>query len=244
MRSAGPAAAQPLIVRLGTVTSTQVVAFDLAERGAPDRSVVVADHQSAGRGRRGRHWEDEPGAGLLVSILLRPRLTPPRLPALSHVAAVAVAEALAAVAALAPRLKWPNDVLVGGRKIAGILLESRLSASAATTVLGVGVNLAQRVFPGALAATATSVALQTGSVVDRDVLLGALLDRFDAWRACLEGEGFPPVRQRWLALSETIGRRVTVDGLTGRAVDLDQDGALVLETPAGRRRVVAGTIES
>ncbi len=243
MRS-GPTATELAVVRVGSVPSTQAVAFDLAERGARDRTVVVADHQSAGRGRRGRRWEDEPGASLLVSILLRPRLGPDRLPGLSHVAAIAVGEALAAVAALAPRLKWPNDVLVGGRKIAGILLESRLSAmNSAITILGIGVNVAQREFPSELAGRATSVALETGRAVDRDVLLAALLDRFDTWRACLEGQGFGPVRERWLALSETMGRRVTVDGLTGIAVDLDQDGALVLETGAGRHRVVAGTIE-
>jgi BirA family biotin operon repressor/biotin-[acetyl-CoA-carboxylase] ligase len=237
-----PAAALPAIVRVSRVPSTQAVAFELAERGALDRTVVLADHQTGGRGRRGRRWEDEPGTSLLASILVRPQLEPSRLPTLSYATAVAVAEALAGVAPLEPRLKWPNDVLVGGLKIAGILLESRLSP-VPIVVIGIGINLTQRRFPAPLAGRATSVALATGRAVDREVVLGALLDRFDAWRSRLGVEGFAPVRARWLALSDTIGRRVSLDGRTGLAVDLDLDGALVLETAGGRHRAVAGALE-
>jgi BirA family biotin operon repressor/biotin-[acetyl-CoA-carboxylase] ligase len=252
---------RPEIVRLGEVPSTQAIAFELAERGAPDRTVVLADHQTAGRGRRGRRWEDEPGASLLASILLRPRLEPRRLPMLSYVAAIAVAEALVGVASLAPRLKWPNDVLVDGLKIAGILLETRMNASsgrvgatrsssrppssqaglaAPATIIGVGINLTQRRFEPALAGRATSVALASGRTIDRETMLTALLERLDVWQARLADEGFEPVRTRWLALSDTIGRQITIEGQTGLARDLDEDGALVLETAAGRCRVVAG----
>jgi BirA family biotin operon repressor/biotin-[acetyl-CoA-carboxylase] ligase len=230
----------PAIVRKQSVPSTQLVALELAEDGAPDRTVVMAEHQTAGRGRRGARWEDEPGASLLVSIVVRSGLEPARLPTLSYVAAVAVAEALAAVAPIVPRLKWPNDVLIGGRKIAGILLESKLGRGPATTILGIGINLGQRHFPPALRERATSVALETGLAIDREALLAALLERFDVWRQRLETEGFDGVRQRWIALSDTIGRRVSVDGREGIAQDLDADGALVLETGAGRQRVVAG----
>ncbi|MGH7308176.1 MAG: biotin--[acetyl-CoA-carboxylase] ligase [Candidatus Rokuibacteriota bacterium] len=259
----------PPVVRRESVVSTQSVAFELAERGAPDRTVVIAEHQTGGRGRHGARWEDEPGASLLVSIVLRPNLEPARLPMLSYVAAVAVAEALAAVAPVVPRLKWPNDVLVGARKIAGILLETKLHGMTAvaraassgmtegglvkeagaparpvTTILGIGVNLGQRQFPPALGDRATSVAIETGLSVDREALLTALLDRFDVWRQRLEVEGFDGVRRRWLALSDTIGRNVTVDGASGVALDLDTDGALVLDTGGVRRRVLAGTLEA
>jgi BirA family biotin operon repressor/biotin-[acetyl-CoA-carboxylase] ligase len=237
-----PAAAPP-IVRLGRVESTQTIAFALAADGAPDGTVVVADSQAAGRGRRGRAWLDEPGASLLASIVLRPRLEPARLPGLSLAAAVAVAEALTRTAGVTPRLKWPNDVLVGGRKLAGILLESRLSGNRATTVLGVGVNLTQRVFPAELAHTATSVWLVSGRLVDRDSLLAALLDALGEWRRRLERQGFAPVRARWRALADTLGRTVTVDGVSGVAVDVDADGALVVADAEGRRRrIVAGEV--
>jgi BirA family transcriptional regulator, biotin operon repressor / biotin---[acetyl-CoA-carboxylase] ligase len=236
-----PSGAAPSIVRLATVDSTQRVAFELAERGAADRTVVVADTQTAGRGRQGRRWHDEPGDSLLMSIVVRPRLRVPDLAKLSPTTAVAVAEAVGAVAGLDARVKWPNDVLVGGRKLAGILLESRILCDP-VVVVGIGVNLCQRAFPGPLAATATSVQREGGRSAEPAAMLEAVLTAFDAWRARLEGEGFAPVRARWLALADTIGRRVTVGESSGLAVDLDGDGALVLEGARGRRAVVAGEL--
>ena len=234
--------AAPALVRLGRVDSTQAVAFALAADGAADRTVVVAQAQTAGRGRRGRLWIDEPGASLLTSIILRPRLTPARLPTLSLAAGVAVAEALERVTGRMPRLKWPNDVLVDGRKLAGILLESRIGPSP-LVVLGIGVNLAQRVFPPDLAERATSVRLATGRRVDADTLLTALLESLDAWRTRLETEGWAPIRERWCALTETLGRRVSIDDVQGIAVDVDEDGALIVVEGDVRRRVVAGEVD-
>lgn len=234
--------AAPALVRLGRVDSTQTVAFALAADGAADRTVVVAQAQTAGRGRRGRLWLDEPGASLLTSIILRPRLEPARLPTLSLAAGVAVVEALERVTGLKPRLKWPNDVLVDGRKLAGILLESRIGPSP-LVVLGIGVNLAQRVFPADLAERATSVRLASGRRVDADTLLTALLESLDAWRTRLETEGWAPIRERWRALTETLGRRVSVDGVEGVAVDVDEDGALIVAEGDVRRRVVAGEVD-
>jgi BirA family transcriptional regulator, biotin operon repressor / biotin---[acetyl-CoA-carboxylase] ligase len=241
------AVATPSVVRVGRVDSTQAVAFALAAEGAADGTVVVADSQSAGRGRRGRAWMDEPGASLLASIVLRPRLEPVRLPGLSLAAGVAVAEALTRAAGLGPRLKWPNDVLVGGRKIGGILLESRLGGAAAerpvTAILGVGINLGQRMFPAELAERATSVWLASGRLIDRDVMLTTLLDALGEWRRRLEYRGFAPVRERWRALADTLGRTVSVDGVSGVAVDIDVDGALVVNDAEGRRhRVLAGDV--
>jgi BirA family biotin operon repressor/biotin-[acetyl-CoA-carboxylase] ligase len=235
-------AAAPALVRLGRVDSTQAVAFALAADGAADRTVVVAQAQTAGRGRRGRLWLDEPGASLLTSIILRPRLEPARLPTLSLTAGVAVVEALERVTGLKPRLKWPNDVLVDGCKLAGILLESRIGPSP-LVVLGIGVNLGQRVFPPDLAERATSVRLATGRRVDADTLLTALLESLDAWRTRLETDGWAPIRERWCALTETLGRHVSIDDVQGIAVDVDEDGALIVAEGDVRRRVVAGEVE-
>jgi len=235
------------------VESTQSTAFDLAAQGAVDRTVVVAEHQTAGRGRRGHPWQDEPGANLLCSIIVRSSLPIARRPLLSLVAAVAVAEALAAVAGVDARLKWPNDVLIGDRKVAGILLESKSVATTSTppqldpaiepdaTIIGIGVNVSQSRFGPELAAVATSLVVEGGRTISRTELLDALLDRFDCWRARLEKEGFAPVRERWLMLADTIGREVRVDGQTGLAVGLDEDGALLLRHAGRTRRVVAGT---
>jgi BirA family biotin operon repressor/biotin-[acetyl-CoA-carboxylase] ligase len=232
------------IVHLERVDSTQASAFALAAGGAVDGTVVVADYQAAGRGRRGRRWEAAPGQSLLATILVRPCLAPPQWPAYSLATAVAVAETLARTGGLPARLKWPNDVLIGGRKIAGILLESRIVGDAASAVIavGVGMNLAQRAFPAGLAARATSVAIETGRAIERDAVLTTLLETFDAWRARLEDVGMAPVRARWLSLADTIGRRVSIDGLSGVAVDLDPDGALVLEDGGRRHRVTAGEV--
>jgi BirA family transcriptional regulator, biotin operon repressor / biotin---[acetyl-CoA-carboxylase] ligase len=232
------------VVHLERVDSTQTTAFALGAEGAADGTVVVADYQASGRGRRGRTWEAASGQSLLATILVHPRLPTAQCPAYSLVAAVAVVETLARTAALAARLKWPNDVLIAGRKIAGILLESRFVSAAATPLVavGVGINLAQRAFPAALAARATSVAIEAGRTVGRDAVLGALLEAFDEWRGRVETEGMSPVRGRWLALADTIGRRVSIDGVTGVAVDLDLDGALVLEGAGRRHRVVAGEV--
>jgi BirA family transcriptional regulator, biotin operon repressor / biotin---[acetyl-CoA-carboxylase] ligase len=238
MSGAGPG---PSVVRVGCVKSTQAIAFALAADGAADRTVVFADSQTAGRGRRGRAWVDEPGASLLVSVLLRPKLEPARLPLLSLAVAVAVAEALTAVAGVAARLKWPNDVLVDGRKIAGILLESRLGPFP-VVVAGVGVNVDQRSFPQELHGRATSVALETGRAVERQPLADALLDRLEHWRRVLERGATVELLDRWRSLADTLGRTVTVDGARGVAVDIDTDGALMIADGARRHRVVAGEV--
>jgi len=215
-----------VIVRLDTVDSTQSVAFALAERGAADRTVVVADQQLAGRGRRGRTWRAPAGTSLLASIVVRPRLPQSLLSTLSLTTAVAVAEALRRVAKVDARLKWPNDVLV----------------ASVVTIIGVGINLGQREFPPDLAEGATSIALETGQAPSRESVLAALLEEFDAWRARLEGEGFGPVREAWRRLSDTLGRRVTVDTVTGLAADLDTDGALLIDVAGTLTRVLAGVV--
>jgi BirA family biotin operon repressor/biotin-[acetyl-CoA-carboxylase] ligase len=236
--------AAPPIVRLGAVESTQEVAFDLAAQGLPDGAAVLADHQTHGRGRRGRAWQDEPGASLLVSLVVRPRLPVATLPGLSFAAALAVVDALAATVGLAPTVKWPNDVRVGGKKIGGILLESRVGEGATPiVVVGIGLNLAQARFPHDLASGATSVRLETGRAPERDEVLRALIDAFARWRSRLEREGFGPLRARWLALSDTIGRPVIADGRRGIAVDIDDDGALLLRDGTTLHRIVAGAIE-
>jgi len=245
-----------VIVRLDTVDSTQSVAAALAERGAADRTVVVADQQLQGRGRRGRTWRAPAGTSLLASIIVRPRVPQPLLATLSLATAVAAAEALRRVAPVDAKLKWPNDVLVASRKIAGILLESRISGRAEAggavpngltslvTIIGVGINLGQSEFPPDLADSATSVVIETGHATGRESMLTALLEEFDVWRGRLETEGFAPVREAWRRLSDTLGRKVTVDTVTGLAADLDSDGALLIDVGGSLKRVVAGTVST
>jgi biotin-[acetyl-CoA-carboxylase] ligase BirA-like protein len=152
---------------------------------------------------------------------------------------------------VAGRLKWPNDVVVDGRKIAGILLESR-PATTRAVVVGIGINVAQDRFPAELAAAATSVRLVTGRSASREALLEILLEEFRGWRRRLEVEGFAPVRDEWKARSATLGAIVRAGAVTGRATDLDETGALVIADldatgalaidGGGRHRVMAGEV--
>jgi BirA family biotin operon repressor/biotin-[acetyl-CoA-carboxylase] ligase len=150
--------------------------------GAPEGAVAAADEQTEGRGRLGRSWHAPAGTSLLFSVVLEPPVRSERLPELSVVAGEAVAQAIAAETGLAPAIKLPNDVLIDGRKVAGILAE----ASDGRVVLGIGVNVSQRAdeFPADVAAPATSLALE-GASVERGVLLAAILEclerRYDAW---------------------------------------------------------------
>jgi BirA family biotin operon repressor/biotin-[acetyl-CoA-carboxylase] ligase len=233
------------IHRLGAVLSTQGEAAALAAAGAADGTVVTATHQSAGRGRRGRRWLDAPGESLLLSIVLRPLIPPGRAPQLSLVAAVAVVDALGRSGVRAA-IRWPNDVMVGERKICGILPEAVTTAEGALehVILGIGLNVNQRDFPAPIGDLATSVRIGTGREYAIEELLAVLLGTLGEWyRRFLEG-GLAVIRPAWLERAQSIGRRArAADGREGIAADLDADGALLLRTDGGETmRVVAGLV--
>ncbi|MGZ6096983.1 MAG: biotin--[acetyl-CoA-carboxylase] ligase [Myxococcaceae bacterium] len=229
--------------------STSEVAFRLAGEGADHGELIVAETQTAGRGRRGRSWASPPGKNLYASLVLRPELPPQRAPELTLLAAVAVAEALRAEGVEAS-IKWPNDVQVGGRKIAGILTElSAESDRVHFVVLGIGVNLNAGAsdFPPDVSELATSVLRVRGRRVDRAGFVARLMRLLERWLVVHENEGFGPVRVRWRALSSTLGLEVLVKSerreLRGVAEDIDIDGALLLRTEDGVERVLAGDVE-
>src|SRR5262249_34561051 len=217
----------------------------LAQAGAPEGTVATARHQTEGRGRRGRQWWDAPGDALLSSVLLRPPVPASCVPQLSLVAALAVAEALDEAARVAARIHWPNDVLVGGRKICGILPDAVSGADGRVgyVLLGIGLNVNQEAFPKELEGLATSLYLETGRRRDVAELLRAVLEalerRYDAW---LSG-GFASLRDDWRRFSSTVGRRVhTSAGDEAIAIDVDDDGALLVDAGHGRiARLVAAT---
>ncbi len=217
--------------RYDEVDSTNRVVAELAREGAPDGVVVVADHQTAGRGRRGRTWVAPPASSLLVSVLLRPQSEPPALTTVA--ASLAASDALADVAGVEPALRWPNDLYAGGRKLGGILAEVVENGA---VVLGVGVNLRwPSGVPAPLAGLAVSAEEVANRTVVRDELLAtflAHLERRDGALATASG------RQRTLedyrAHCETLGRsvRATLPGgraLVGTATAVDASGRLVLD---------------
>jgi BirA family biotin operon repressor/biotin-[acetyl-CoA-carboxylase] ligase len=233
---------------LDTTDSTQSEALRLAAAGAPEGTVVTARHQEAGRGRRGHEWWDAPGQSLLASVLLRPAGPVTTAPQLSLVGGLAVADALAVVASVPARIRWPNDLLVDGRKVCGILAEASSDGAGRLhhVILGIGVNLAQTAFPAALADRATSLRLVTGRAFEADLVLGAVLERlarhYDAWRV----GGFAALRAAWLERSTLPGQRVRLpDGSDGVGVDVGDDGILVARAADGRlvHIVSGGTVE-
>ncbi|MFC3676645.1 biotin--[acetyl-CoA-carboxylase] ligase [Ferrovibrio xuzhouensis] len=220
-----------------------------AEAGAAEGLAVLARRQTAGRGRRGRAWVS-PEGNLFLSVLLRPKATPAEAARLSFLTAVALAEAVElADPALRSKItcKWPNDVLLDGAKLAGILLESRTAQVAPGSagggldwvIVGIGVNLAH--FPPDTPYAATALAAHGVTAAPED-FAGWLLARLGYWYGRWQGEGFAPVREAWLGRAQGIGQAVVVrlpDGdLQGRFVALDETGALLLELPDGSRQAI------
>jgi BirA family biotin operon repressor/biotin-[acetyl-CoA-carboxylase] ligase len=233
--------------RYATIGSTNAEAKDLARAGAPDGTLVWAGEQTAGRGRRGRIWLSPPG-NLYLSLVLRPDAAPSRAAQLGFVAALGLGDALAALTgpALHLRYKWPNDLLANGKKLAGILLESETSAKDRVdfVVVGIGVNIVSA--PVDVEFPATSLAAEGIAGITPPVLLEGFARHFEDWVRRWGEEGFAPVRAAWLARASGLGERVRVrlerSTLTGRFLDLDDDGALVLDAAEGRRRIAAGEV--
>ncbi len=235
----------PDIFILDEAVSTQEEARGLLIAGRRPPVWVAARRQTGGRGRRGREWFSAEG-NLHVSVLLREDAPPPRLPELSFVAALALHKALSKVAMSAGRrdiaealeLKWPNDLLLFDRKLAGILLESEPAGEgAAAVIIGWGVNLAQA--PREARWPAVSLA-EEGLSVSFERMLGALTDSFTRWRDLWRAKGFPPVREAWMKRAWRPGERIALDD-GGRRIEgvfhgLAEDGALLLRDDGGRIR--------
>ena len=239
------------LVALETVDSTNAEAKRLAARGedeGEDGTVVWARQQTAGRGRRGRQW-DSPEGNLHCSLIMRPECPVETALQLGFVAALAVCDAIARVAEPGHEVwcKWPNDVLLGDRKVAGILLESEAGADAMPkwVVLGVGVNVAH--FPEDVEFPATSLREEGCRDVDEVDLLEAFAQHFLTWVNRWLDDGFVPVRKHWLQRTKGLGEAIEVrldnETLSGTFADLDEDGALILEVEGGgRRRISAGDV--
>jgi BirA family transcriptional regulator, biotin operon repressor / biotin---[acetyl-CoA-carboxylase] ligase len=232
------------------IGSTQRVAAELAGEGAAQGTVVIAERQSAGRGRMGRSWHSPAGVNLYMTIILRPSMPLGQVPRLSLVAGVAAAEALETVAPRKVALKWPNDVWLDGRKACGIIAEAVTDAAQGLTcvLLGIGlnVNLALADVPPDLRDKATSVRIATGRPCDRIELASALFNRLHSRYMEIEAAGFAAVRPVWERYSALTGRRVTVvdDGARTAGVvrGIDDDGALILETGTGAMRILTGDV--
>ena len=243
--------------RLGTkfhyfeeIDSTNSHVRRLAETGAPEGEVVIAERQFEGRGRLGRSWESPPYCNLYFSLLLRPALAPVHAPQITLMAAVALADTVAAFVVEPPVIKWPNDILLQGKKVAGILTESSCDAKRIEfVILGIGVNLnfPREGMPETIRDRATSLMEVGGKSFSRENFLRRLIQDLDRCYGVLEDFGFDAIAPRWEAYFALRGRRVRVEMvdevISGTATGIDGDGALLLEAEDGvLRRVLAGDV--
>ena len=230
------------VIKLGEVSSTMDAARELAEKGCPEGTVVVAERQTRGRGRFGRTWAS-PAGGLWFSVVLRPSLPHEDLSKLPLVGALAVARALKKAFGLKAELRWPNDVLIRGRKVCGVLVEnSFLRGKVAFSIIGVGVNANFRAadLPGDLPERATTLMDELGKRVDLDRLLETILAELGAcYEALLSGRGSELLRQAEALMGFPRPVRLALEGgeeVSGLAIGLAGDGSLLMELPDGSVR--------
>ena len=228
-------------------TSTNDVIEKLARDGVKEGAVVFAESQTRGRGRLGRKWISPARKGLWFSVLLRPDLRPQETTQLTVASATALRRAIQSETGLKPEIKWPNDILIRGKKVAGILTELSAELDKMRHVIlgiGVDVNLSANEFPAELRKTATSLKIETGETVERAALATAALRELDADYSRLCAGGFAAVADEWEEHSATIGKDVTVHigdrKIRGRAESLDDAGALLLRTEHGRLEPITG----
>lgn len=227
-----------------TVISTNDEARDAAPAGAAEGATFIAEAQTGGRGRQGRRWHSPAGQSLLFSIILRPALPPRDFPLLTAIAGLAVAQASAALTGCKALTKWPNDVVIEGRKFVGILTEARVPDFA---VIGIGVNVSQQPddFPPELRAKATSLAIQSVAP-SREALLAETLNRLDALYDMLLSGRYDDLLTLRRQREVTLGHRVLADlagrQVTGTALDLTEDGGLVIRTADGDETIQSGEI--
>jgi BirA family transcriptional regulator, biotin operon repressor / biotin---[acetyl-CoA-carboxylase] ligase len=236
------------IHRFTTLGSTNDLLKQMSD--AREFTCVVADEQTAGRGRRNRVWHSSPGDGLYLSVLLRPPKGSAKIPLLSLMTAVAVAETVIDRGVTSVDIKWPNDVLVNERKLSGILIESgSVGTGEARIIVGIGVNLNHQSFPDELARTATSLKIETGQEIVVDEFRDQFLGRLEQWYACWKSGGDETILDRWQQLSSyACGQQIIVtldhEQLFGETAGLNEDGALLVRTSESvLRTILSGEVK-
>ncbi|MGA8230258.1 MAG: biotin--[acetyl-CoA-carboxylase] ligase [Candidatus Acidiferrales bacterium] len=232
------------------IDSTNTVAMDMGQEGEPHGAVFLAEEQSAGRGRAGRKWLSEKSAGIHCTILLRPPISPALAPLLTLVAGVAARDAVAEETNLSPDIRWPNDLLLNGRKFGGILTEMRAEPDRIHyAVVGIGINVNQTKMPGELAPIATSLRMETGKIHSRIEVLVRLLRRFDHYYNLFVTHGAPPILEQFAKVSSYYqGKRVQIatfrETFTGTTVGLEPSGVLRVQRDDGRgiEPVISGDV--
>ncbi len=232
-----------------TVSSTNTVALKLAENTS-EGTVVLADFQEKGRGRLGRNWVSPPGVNLSMSVILKPEVEPKDITLITIMSAVACADALRRTTGLKIAIKWPNDLIIHGRKLGGILTEIRTGSTGTLfAVVGIGINLNTDLheFPQDIRDIATSIKNETGKMFSREEITAEILNEMDRWYIVLKQMDRKRLLGKWKELSSTLGKQVMVstvnETLTGLAEAIDDEGMLILRLFSGQtKRISSGDL--
>lgn len=234
-----------------SVESTQKIANRLANENAPEGTVAIAEEQFTGKGRLGRHWHSPKYTGVWMSLILRPNIPLPRAPQLTLLTAVSVVQAIEEVTGIFPEIKWPNDILINGKKIAGILTELQAESDQIhSIIIGIGINVNQQLedFPSELYSIATSLSIEKGVKISRAALIRSIFKQFEKLYMVYLEEGFFPIKLLWESYAVSIGKQIKARTLTsvieGQALGITDEGVLLLEDQFGKiHQVYSADIE-
>jgi BirA family biotin operon repressor/biotin-[acetyl-CoA-carboxylase] ligase len=235
------------------IESTNAYAFKRAQEGGTEGEIVVSESQTRGKGRMGRHWVSPAYLNLYFSVILRPKVPPAHAPQLTLMSAVAVAETVQSFLPYPPEIKWPNDILVRGKKLAGILTESSCQSDKILfVIIGIGVNLnfTLALMPEAIQDRATSIRILTQKPVNRTAFMQRLIHNLDKCYGDFEDKGFSVLAHRWESFFALKGKNIKIQmtsspdqAIRGKAIGIDGDGALTLQDDRGvLRRIIAGEV--
>lgn len=225
--------------------STQLIAHDAAQTNADDGTLFVAEEQTAGKGRMSRPWNSAAQKGIWMSIVIRPSLMPHQAPQMTLVAAVAIVRAIEELTGIEPTIKWPNDIMISGKKMTGILTELQADPDRVKAIiLGIGMNVNQTEedFPIELKSIATSLRLEGGQVVDRSRLIAEILYYLELYTTMYEKHGFSPIKLLWESYANIEGKRIRAvmlnETIEGSAIGISDDGLLELKMDDGSVRAI------